>query len=159
MKQTYVVIVEDTPGALNRIVNQFRRRNINIESLAVAPCEQPNVSRVTIVANDIPDDRKEIYAQTLKNLVDVIEVESVYGDSHIIRENLLVKFSLPSVNEKDIRKLTENKNVSILEDKGSSFIVEAMGTSKEIDKLLFDLGKFDDVEFVRSGSVAISRHN
>ena len=72
MKQTYVVIVEDTPGALNRIVNQFRRRNINIESLAVAPCEQPNVSRVTIVANDIPDDRKEIYAQTLKNLVVVV---------------------------------------------------------------------------------------
>ncbi|MBF89091.1 MAG: acetolactate synthase small subunit [Candidatus Marinimicrobia bacterium] len=158
MKQTYVVIVEDTPGALNRIVNQFRRRNINIQSLAVAPCEQQNISRVTIVVNDIPDERQEIYAQTLKNLVDVIEVQSVYGDSHIIRENLLVKFSLSSGNEKNIRQLAKNKGVSILEDKGSSFIIEAMGTSKEIDNLLFDLDKFENVEFVRSGSVAISRH-
>ena len=89
MKQTYVVIVEDTPGALNRIVNQFRRRNINIQSLAVAPCEQQNISRVTIVVNDIPDERQEIYAQTLKNLVDVIEVQSVYGDSHIGRSKTL----------------------------------------------------------------------
>ena len=158
MKQTYVVIVEDTPGAPNRIVNQFRRRNINIQSLAVAPCEQQNISRVTIVVNDIPDERQEIYAQTLKNLVDVIEVQSVYGDSHIIRENLLVKFSLSSGNEKNIRQLAKNKGVSILEDKGSSFIIEAMGTSKEIDNLLFDLDKFENVEFVRSGSVAISRH-
>ena len=65
---------------------------------------------------------------------------------------------MSSGNEKNIRQLAKNKGVSILEDKGSSFIIEAMGTSKEIDNLLFDLDKFENVEFVRSGSVAISRH-
>ncbi len=68
MKQTYFVLVQDTPGSLNRIVNQFRKRNINIESLAVGPCEKQGISRVTIVAKDIKPDRRDFFAQSSKTL-------------------------------------------------------------------------------------------
>ena len=36
MKQTYIALVENSPGVLNRVVNNFRRRSINVESLSVA---------------------------------------------------------------------------------------------------------------------------
>ena len=48
MKQTYVALVENSPGVLNRVVNNFRRRSINVESLSVAPCEKEGVSRITL---------------------------------------------------------------------------------------------------------------
>ena len=50
MKQTYIALVENSPGVLNRVVNNFRRRSINVESLSVAPCEKKGVSRITPVS-------------------------------------------------------------------------------------------------------------
>ena len=48
---TLSVLVENSPGVLARIASLFSRRGYNIDSLAVGPTEDPNVSRMTIVVN------------------------------------------------------------------------------------------------------------
>ena len=48
-RHTLVVLVEDHPGVLNRVVSLLRRRSFNIDSITVGHSEQPGVSRMTIV--------------------------------------------------------------------------------------------------------------
>ena len=45
---TLVVLVEDHPGVLNRVVSLLRRRSFNINTITVGQSEQPGVSRMTI---------------------------------------------------------------------------------------------------------------
>src|ERR1700690_1870894 len=49
MQYTFIALVENKPGVLNRVASLFRRRNFNIESLAVGKTENPEVSRMTVV--------------------------------------------------------------------------------------------------------------
>ena len=51
MHHTFVALVEDKPGVLNRVASLFRRRTFNIESLTVGHTEQAGVSRMTIVVD------------------------------------------------------------------------------------------------------------
>ena len=51
MRYTLIALVEDKPGVLNRVSSLFRRRNFNIESLAVGRTEKPGISSRTIVTN------------------------------------------------------------------------------------------------------------
>ena len=50
-RHTLSVLVENKPGVLARVSALFSRRGFNIESLAVGPTENPDVSRMTIVVD------------------------------------------------------------------------------------------------------------
>ncbi len=47
MKHIISVLLENEPGALSRVVGLFSARGYNIESLTVAPTEDPSLSRMT----------------------------------------------------------------------------------------------------------------
>ena len=49
MKHIIALLLENEPGALSRVVGLFSARGYNIESLTVAPTEDPSLSRMTIV--------------------------------------------------------------------------------------------------------------
>jgi acetolactate synthase-1/3 small subunit len=51
MLYTFITLVENKPGVLNRVASLFRRRNFNIESLAVGRTEKPDISRMTVVVD------------------------------------------------------------------------------------------------------------
>ncbi len=157
MKNTYVALVRDRAGVLNQIVNQFRRRNINIESLAVAPCEKPGLSRVTIVAINIESSRQDFFVRILMNLVNVVEVELVSDSSHILRENILAKIDPPPQKREEVKQLAHRSQGKLLQNGTSSMVFEATGTAEEIDQLVEKLEPFNVLELVRSGRVAISR--
>ena len=53
--RTFVVLVEDVPGVLDRVASLFRRRAYNIESLSVGHTDREGVSHVTVVID--ADDR------------------------------------------------------------------------------------------------------
>ena len=125
MKQTYVALVENSPGVLNRVVNNFRRRSINVESLSVAPCEKEGVSRITLVANNINEDRKNLFVHVLNNLVNVIEADVVSGDSHITREIMIIKID---INEKNKINQILNENIRIVKSKSSKILIEVIGS-------------------------------
>ena len=61
---TLSILVENKAGVLSRVTGLFSRRGFNIESLAVGPCEEPGMSRITIVV--IGDDEK--IEQVMKQL-------------------------------------------------------------------------------------------
>tara|TARA_X000001036_G_C20694072_1_gene810555 strand:+ start:11651 stop:12109 length:459 start_codon:yes stop_codon:yes gene_type:complete len=152
MKQTYVALVENSPGVLNRVVNNFRRRSINVESLSVAPCEKKGVSRITLVANNINEDRKNLFVHVLNNLVNVIEANVVSGDSHITREIMIIKID---INEKNKINQILNENIRIVKSKSSKILIEIIGSSEELDNFLEKNSNLKVLEIVRSGKVAL----
>ena len=50
-RHTLSVLVENKPGVLARIAGLFSRRGFNIDTLAVGPTEDPNISRVTMTVD------------------------------------------------------------------------------------------------------------
>jgi acetolactate synthase-1/3 small subunit len=75
MRHTFVALVEDKPGVLNRVVSVFRRRLFNIESLTVSHTHQPGISRITIV---VDSDKTEVdrIIPYMHKLINVIQVET-----------------------------------------------------------------------------------
>ena len=76
MKHTISVLVENHSGVLSRISGLFSRRGFNIESLAVGPTHDPDVSRITIVADGDEHTVEQIEKQ-LNKLIEVIKVKTL----------------------------------------------------------------------------------
>ena len=89
-KHTLSVLVENKPGVLARIAGLFSRRGYNIDSLAVGPTEDPEVSRMTIVVA-LEDSPLEQVTKQLNKLIEVIKIVELDGSSSVNRELLLVK--------------------------------------------------------------------
>ena len=47
-KHVLSILVENRPGVLARVAGLFSRRGFNIDTLAVGPTDDPNVSRITL---------------------------------------------------------------------------------------------------------------
>ncbi len=73
MRHTISVLVENKFGVLTRVAGLFSGRGYNIDSLNVAPTQQPNTSRMTIVTRGDDATLDQIVKQ-LNKLVNVIEV-------------------------------------------------------------------------------------
>jgi len=84
------VTLQNEVGALTRVAGMFSTRGYNIESLSVAPTDDPTVSRLTLVTTGSDAVIQQISNQLLK-LVDVVDVEDVTREEHFERELLLVK--------------------------------------------------------------------
>ena len=97
-KHTIAVLVENSPGVLARVASLFSRRAYNIDSLAVGPTENPDLSRMTIVINVEVHVLDQVMAQVYK-LVNVIAVSEMPPDSTVHRELLLVKVAASKMDE------------------------------------------------------------
>ena len=60
------ILVENTPGVLNRVAGLFSRRGYNIDSLTVGETNNPNISRMTVAARGMPDTLIQIEKQVKK---------------------------------------------------------------------------------------------
>ena len=66
MKHVIAVLLENEPGALSRVVALFSARGYNIESLTVAPTEDPSLSRMTIAVDVEPHQRRRLRPPPLR---------------------------------------------------------------------------------------------
>ena len=71
MKHIIAVLLENEPGALSRVVGLFSARGYNIESLTVAPTEDPSLSRMTIQttgSDDIIEQMSDTRLRTMSRV-------------------------------------------------------------------------------------------
>jgi len=156
MRQTIIALMEDKPGALSHVVNLFRRRNYNIESLAVGHSEVAGLSRLTVV---VQGDERAL-AQIVKNLdklINVIEVSDLTHQSSVIRELALIKVQAVSAARYKIMQLVDIFRAKVIDVANESLTVEITGTEDKIDSLVELLRPFGIKEMVRTGQVAMLR--
>ena len=90
MRHTIAILLENAAGSLSRVAGLFSARAYNIESLSVAPTEDPTVSRLTLVTRGSPEMLEQIVKQ-LNKLIDVIRLVDLNEGQAIERELLLIK--------------------------------------------------------------------
>jgi len=156
MKHTLSVLVQNEAGALSRIVGLFSGRGFNIESLTVAPTQDLEYSRVTIVTFG-DDGVIEQITKQLNRLINTIKVMDISGEGSIERELVLVKVAAKEEDRSEILRIAEIFDAKIVDATSKTYTLEAMGDDMKIKSFIELLRAVGIRELVRSGKVAISR--
>ncbi len=158
MRHLISVLLENESGALSRVVGLFSQRGYNIETLTVAPTDDPTLSRMTIVT--LGDERViEQITKQLHKLVDVLKVSDITDGSHIEREIMLVKSRANTPDSRDeVKRLSEIFRGQIVDVTPDLYTVQLVGTSDKLDAFISTLKQSTEiVEVVRSGVCGIAR--
>ena len=159
MRHPIAILLQNEAGALTRVTGLISSRGYNIESLSVAPTNDPTVSRVTLVTIGSDHVIAQINAQLLK-LVDVVAVEDMTSEHHLARELLLIKLQIAAEHVDAVDALLRRVGGKVLSTNPSSYIVELTSTEAEIGEFIANVAAFGEViEVVRSGVLGIARAN
>ena len=159
MRHLIAILLQNDAGALTRVTGLISSRGYNIESLSVAPTNDPTVSRITLVTVGSDSVMAQINAQLLK-LVDVVAVDDMTSGDHLAREVLLIKLQIALEHVDAVNTLLRRVGGRVLSSNPSSYIVELTSTETEIGEFIANVAAFGDViEVVRSGVLGISRAN
>ena len=159
MRHLIAILLQNEAGALTRVTGLISTRGYNIESLSVAPTNDPTVSRVTLVTVGSDSVIAQINAQ-LQKLVDVVTVEDMTSGDYLARELLLIKLQIPADHVEAVEGLLRRVGGKVLSPQPSSYIVELTSTEIEIGEFIAHVAAFGRiVEVVRSGVLGISRSN
>jgi acetolactate synthase-1/3 small subunit len=153
---TLSVLVENKPGVLARVAGLFSRRSFNIESLAVGPTENPEVSRMTIVVT-VDELPLEQVTKQLNKLVNVIKIVELEKSTAVQRELLLVKVRADATVRSQVLETVQLFRAKVVDVSPEALTVEATGTSEKISALLRMLEPYGIRELVQSGMVAVGR--
>ena len=156
MRHIISLLLENHAGSLSRVAGLFSARNYNIETLTVAPTEDPTVSRMTIVTSG-SDEVVEQITKQLHKLVDVIRLMDLNDHPHIERELLLAKVLAKPNDREEIMRLAEIFRGRVLDVGETTYTIELTGTGEKVDAFLAALGKSRLLEVVRSGPAGIAR--
>src|SRR4029079_14183338 len=135
MKHIIAVLLENEPGALARVVALFAARGYNIESLTVAPTEDPSLSRMTIVTTG-SDEVIEQITKHLNRLIEVVQVVEPTEGAHHERELMLIKVRAVGKERDEMKLMAEIFRGRIIDVTDKSYTVELTGAADKLDGLL-----------------------
>lgn len=157
MRRILSVLLENESGALSRVVGLFSQRAFNIESLTVAPTDDPTLSRMTIAAVGDEQVLEQIEKQ-LHKLVDVFKVISLSEHEHVEREVMLLKVRATGTSRDEIKHLADIFRGQIVDVTPKSYTIQLTGTKDKLDAFVNAVKEDTSViEIVRSGLVSLSR--
>jgi acetolactate synthase I/III small subunit len=155
-KHILSLLVENRPGVLARIAGLFSRRGFNIDTLAVGPTEDPDVSRMTLTLDGAVHPIDQVTKQ-LHKLVNVIKIRDMEPGETIAREMALFRVSASVENRAEIMQFAEIFRATIVDVSRRSLTIEVTGTQDKIDAFERMIRPHGLVEMARTGEVAITR--
>ena len=157
MKHTIAILLQNESGALTRVASMFSTRGYNIDSLSVAPTDNPSISRLTLVTQGSDEVIGQITKQLYK-LIDVVDVLDITQHDHIERELMMVKLKANDDKEDAIKTVLYDYSATIIDDKDDLLIIEVIADSSQNDKLLEALlGMSTLVAVARTGPLALAK--
>jgi acetolactate synthase-1/3 small subunit len=155
-KHVLSLLVENKPGVLARIAGLFSRRGFNIDTLAVGPTEDPDVSRITLTVDGAVHPIDQVTKQ-LHKLVNVIKIRDMEPDTTVAREMALFRVSAPVESRAEIMQFAEIFRANIVDVSRRTMTIEVCGSQAKIDAFERMIRPHGLVEMARTGEVAISR--
>jgi acetolactate synthase I/III small subunit len=156
MRHILSLLMENEAGALSRVSGLFSARAFNIESLTVAPTEDPTVSRMTLVTSGSDAIIEQITKQ-LNKLVDVVKVVDLNEYRHIERELMLIKVTAQRTDRAEIKRMVDIFRGRIIDVTENAYTIEMTGPGEKLDAFIVTLDESLILEVVRSGVSGISR--
>ena len=156
MRHIISMMMENESGTLSRIAGLFSARGYNIESLTVAPTEDPSLSRMTLVTTGDEAIIEQIIKQ-LNKLIEVVKLLDLSDGPHIEREMMLIKVKAERANRDEVIRLVDIFRGKIIDVNDTSYIVELTGSSHKLDAFIEAVHEELVVEVVRTGPSGIAR--
>jgi acetolactate synthase-1/3 small subunit len=156
MRHIISILIENESGALSRVAGLFSARGYNIESLTVAPTEDPSLSRMTLVTSGSDQIIEQITKQ-LNKLIDVVKLIDLAESAHIERELMLIKIKTTDKNRAEVRSMADIFRGRILDISPDTYVIEMTGPSEKLDAFIASNDPDSIIEVVRSGATGISR--
>lgn len=156
MRHIISILLENEAGALSRVAGLFSARGYNIESLTVAPTEDPSLSRMTLVTRGSDEIIEQITKQ-LNKLVDVVKILDITEGEHIEREMMLIKVNAVGGGREEVKRLSDIFRGHIIDVTETTYTIELTGTGEKLDAFMKALGQNQILETVRSGISGIAR--
>lgn len=153
------MLVNNEAGVLTRISGLFARRGFNIDSLSVGETENPEISRMTIMANG-DDYFKEQVVLQLQKLHDVRIVKLMDLSATVMRELLLVKVNaVDQISRSQVLEAVSIFRAKVIDLSPFSLTVEITGEKAKLDAFIEYLKPYGISELCRTGVTAIGRGN
>ncbi len=156
MRHIISILIENESGALSRVSGLFSARGYNIESLTVAPTEDPSLSRMTIVSIGSDDIIEQITKQ-LNKLIDIVKVVDLSEAAHIERELMLVKVRAAGKDREEMKRVADIFRGRIIDVTESSYVIELTGNTAKMGAFLDAIDSSLILETVRTGVCGIGR--
>ncbi|GAA6132782.1 MULTISPECIES: acetolactate synthase small subunit [Halopseudomonas] len=156
MRHIISVLLENEPGALSRVVGLFSQRNYNIETLTVAPTEDPTLSRLTLTTIG-HDEVVEQITKNLNKLIEVVKLVNLSEGPHIERELMLVKIKATGAQRAEVKRTTDIFRGQIVDVSASVYTVQLAGTTDKLESFIEAVGPTSVLEVVRTGVSGIAR--
>ena len=150
------ILLENEAGALSRVAGLFSARAYNIESLTVAPTDDPSLSRMTLETTGT-DDIVEQVCKQLNKLVDVVKLVNLTDDVHVERELVLIKVRAENEQRDEVKRIVDIFHGHVIDTSDTTYTLEVTGDSDKIDAVLKALESTTIIEVVRSGQLGMGR--
>jgi acetolactate synthase I/III small subunit len=155
-RHTISILVENKFGVLARIAGLFSGRGFNIDTLNVAPTNNPLFSRMTVVVKGNDKTLEQITRQ-LQKLINVIEVQDFHPDEAVERELVLLTIKADSKTRSEVMQIVDIFRAKIIDIQPESLLIETTGNQRKIDAFLELTSKFTILDMTRTGRVAMKR--
>lgn len=156
MRHIISIILENEAGALSRVAGLFSARAYNIESLTVAPTDDPSLSRMTLVTSGT-DEIVEQVCKQLNKLIDVVKLVNLTDDVHVERELILIKVQAENEQRDEVKRIVDIFHGQVIDMTDTTYIIEVTGDSEKIDAVLKALEHMTMLEVERSGQLGMCR--
>ncbi len=156
MNHILSVLVQNRAGVLARVTTLFARRGYNIESLAVAPTEEPGTSRITIVVDAESTALEQITKQLFK-LIDVLKITELDPVEAVVRELCLVTIRATGQNRGQVIELVDVFEGTIVDVGLDSLTASLAGRPGKLDDFAELVRPYGILELQRTGRVALPK--
>src|SRR5437016_3838295 len=156
MRHTLSVLVENKFGVLTRISGLFSGRGFNIDTLNVAPTQDPTMSRMTIVVKG-DDSVLEQVTKQLNKLVEVIKVQDFRDGEYVDRELVLMKVNSDTKTRPEIMQICDIFRAKIVDVAHKTLTIEITGDESKVNAFLELMDSFGVRDITRTGKVAMPR--
>ncbi|WP_218690335.1 acetolactate synthase small subunit [Psychrobacter sp. BF1] len=150
------VLMENEAGSLSRVVGLFSQRGYNIETLNVAPTDDPTISRLTLTTITSLEKIEQMTKQ-LHKLIEVVKVLNLSDTVHVERELMLIKVRAVGNIREEIKRSADIFRAQIVDVNASIYTLQIAGDTAKLDGFIDVLGRERILEVVRSGVIGIAR--
>jgi len=145
-------VVDHKPGVLTNVSGLFARRQFNIESLTVGPTTDPDLARMTIVAEE-PEPGIEQVKRQLRKQVHTHSVREV----EVATERELALIKVDGTDPAGVSAMAEMYGGEAVRADEEVVTVELTGSEDEIDAAIGAFEQFGVREVARTGTAALAR--
>jgi acetolactate synthase I/III small subunit len=155
-KHILSILVENKPGVLTRVAGLFARRAFNIDTLAVGPTDDEEISRITLTLDGALHPIDQVTKQ-LHKLVNVLKIRDLEPDETLARELALFKLAVDGAARTEVLQICEIFRAKVVDVTKRSVVVEITGTTDKVEAFERLVRPFGLIEMARTGEIAIAR--